>query len=658
MGNSEHLEVSRRGVSVWKRHGSGPQLDLRYELLRGKARSAAQTPYLRATLTIQQVDLETLSQTARQLATVVETPLLLVATSDGEMTASADQGIAAPAAQAVTLLDAALDGTEGAGVWCPSTHCYLAAAAPVVLGGQILGAVAVGVPLDATVAADVRRVTGLDVLFVRFNHLVADARGSGALLVTQRRLDGLTAALDAAQPGEPTDLDATLVPSQVALVLPLADTAVTAVLYPPLGAVSSLNSQTLGWLMAISLAVTLVALIVCQRLTAKICRPLSTLTEAAGIMASGNLNVRVHEDGRDEVGSLAKAFNLMAQETQTRQTQLERARDAAQDAARAKDNFLANMSHEIRTPMNGVVGVAELLASTDLTAQQRRYVETVQGSADSLLRILNDILDYSRIVAGRMRLESTPFSPRTVVEKVTLLMAASACAKGLELRHELAETVPASVTGDAHRFEQILLNLVGNAIKFTHEGDIVIRVSVGDRQTDAIVLRCEVEDTGIGMSGDAQARLFTAFSQADVSTTRKYGGTGLGLAISQQLAGMMGGRVGVTSALGQGSTFWFTVRCGIPQTVRVADQAALGPSDVRLRATDLRAVADPDGDSAALRSTGKRILLAEDNEVNQWVTREMLQSLGCEVDLACDGLVARPIRPTADRLSDAESGWL
>ncbi len=316
------------------------------------------------------------------------------------------------------------------------------------------------------------------------------------------------------------------------------------------------------WLTLAVIFCTLIGVLLMSRASTRIVRPLIALTQATDRIAAGEQGVRVKGATDDELGALAEAFNHMQEANEDAMKRLNDAMEAALEASRLKSEFLANMSHEIRTPMNGVIGMIRLILKMPMEGKMRRYAETVDASASALMTIINDVLDFSKMEAGKYTLQKVPFDPAVVLQEVAELLCGRAYDKQLELIYRRSPDVPAVVTGDPDRYRQILNNLVGNAIKFSEQGEVYVELTLDEKMDGAYLLRTVVQDNGLGIAKEDQEKLFDAFSQVDGSMVRKHGGTGLGLAISKRLAEMMDGEIGVVSERGVGSKFWFTVRVG------------------------------------------------------------------------------------------------
>lgn len=614
----------------------------RQELLTTRAMSVALTAHLVATLAIPDVDAETVRIAGQYLEGVSNLELLLILNDAGElMTDVNEMDATAVGTDFESAIQQALAGDAYFGHLKFETGLYQVAIAPVISNYQVLGLVAAGQRIDDVAAIGVAEdISGAT---VTWSYALVEQSSPAISHEHEAPLPGVKTARAIAGVGEEIRMvDGALLEKPAAYGSLLFKASVS---YPSLQAALVFHQEldlaksgvatVRKFVLICSVVVILLGMGLCYWIASKISGPIVRLTYVTTDFGKGNFDIRLEPSSGDEVGALTMAFNAMAEEIVEQRQDLLSSLDAAEAANRAKSEFLARMSHEIRTPMNGVLGMAELLLTSDINQQQREYALTILDSSDGLMTIINDVLDFSKIEAGRLELNMTQFSVYEAVAETAALLINHAEGKGLKLNTPIRADEDLWVIGDKLRFKQILMNLIGNAVKFTQDGQITIKTDKVDDTDNDVTLRIEVTDTGVGIQTEDLAHIFDSFTQVDGTDSRSFGGTGLGLPISKELVELMDGQIGARSEVGKGSTFWFQVtlnKITNQHLLQIPNGAA--ESNLLLK-TDLPL-------SLSVRSVeplrcSPGILLAEDNVANQKVAITMLRMLGCEIDLVEDG---------------------
>jgi signal transduction histidine kinase len=536
-------------------------IDQREAFATSQSRLITELPVFRAHLSDPRImeDRETIQALAQQYRQSAASDFLLVANANGRWLGQANWS-AGPDPD-WTLLIGVPSPTEPIGhsalVSLPD-GLYLVVAEPALFVDELLGWLAVGYRLDDAFARDLAQITHAEV------NLIA---GGGLL----------GSSLDSAQRALVADIIANPRPKSIDW-LQLGESRYSGREYPLASGVNTAGGASLlllkDWqptqalldqvqtrLLLIGLAAFSLAVAGSTVFSRRAARPLRDVVEAAHEITQGEWTRRVPVRGSSEAVAMATAFNDMTASLTALNTELSAAKSRAEDANRAKDQFLANVSHELRTPLNGIIGMTTLALDTPLTEEQREYLETVDSSSAALLALVNDVLDFAKIDAGALTLDPAPFDLRQCLERTRKMLEVSADRKGLALTFDIDRDLPAVVVGDEGRLRQVVLNLLGNAIKFTNAGTVSLRARA-ESAGDGITLQVDVSDTGIGIPPEKQEQIFQPFVQADGSTTRQYGGTGLGLTISARLIAMMGGRIWLESEPGVGTQFHFTAVFG------------------------------------------------------------------------------------------------
>ncbi len=613
--------------------------DSRGAFLLDQARSLAQVPHLRALLGTPDVDPESFSFTLDTLRDVTSVPLIVLGDPQGSVLADTLPGSrAGESLRQLPELDAVLLGDGRRAVWHYGGSVFLAAATPVTISGTILGVVALGIPLDAAAADELHSVTGHDVTLLAGERVLGHSSSEAPPRVGPGTTRHDVLGDLALQPGRAVrgrlpsgDSMVCLIPldQQTSLVLSRSVEQLTA----PFRAAER-NVILLG------LGIAAVAFFVSNLLSSRLARPILALSRAADAFSEGDLSLKVEVQGTDEVSDLARSFHTMARRIEALVAETKKKAEAAEAASHAKSTFLSTMSHEVRTPLNGVLGLAEQLLESDLGSDVLMLAEGIYRSGLDLRRLLDDVLDFSLLESGRLKLDETEFHLPVALKRVIDPLLPALERKGLSFSLKVDEDVPQQLVGAVVRLQQVLRNLLANALEFTPAGAVSVHVTREGGSDVEPRLRFVVRDTGIGIRREDLTLIFRPFTQLDSSFSRKHGGAGLGLALSKDLVERLGGSMGVESVHGIGSTFWFCLPLRRAQARGAEPQAAATAPPPALPCSVPAAAAPPEpGDHAPWRAR-QRILIVEDNPVNQRVTSLVLHKAGWPHDVAADGASA------------------
>jgi signal transduction histidine kinase len=547
-------------------------IDQREAFATSQSRLITELPVFRAHLSDPRIveDRDTIQALAQQYRQSTASDFLLVANAQGRWLGQANWP-AGPEPDWTLLLGVSSPGDARgrSALVSLSDGLYLVVAEPALFVDEVLGWLAVGYRLDDAFARNLAQITHADVNLIAGGRLLASSLDSPRrALVAEIVATARPKSIDWLQLGESRysgreyTLTLAVNAGGLASLLLMKDWQPT----------QALLDEVQTRLLLIGLVAFSLAVAGSTVFSRRAARPLRDVVEAAHEITQGEWTRRVPVRGSSEAVAMATAFNDMTASLTALNTELAAAKSRAEDASRAKDQFLANVSHELRTPLNGIIGMTTLALDTPLHGEQREYLETVESSSRDLLALVNDVLDFAKIDAGALTLDPAPFDLRQCLERSRKVLEVSANRKGLALAFDIDRDLPAVVVGDEGRLRQVVLNLLGNAVKFTNAGTVTLRAHA-QAAGDDVTLQVDVSDTGIGIPREKQEQIFQPFVQADGSTTRQYGGTGLGLTISARLIALMGGRIWLESEPGVGTQFHFTAALGLPISSRAVPPA-------------------------------------------------------------------------------------